>query len=130
MTYSLTALAFAATLATMNLYPSNPPTEQHAEPLAQPVAIRTLAVAFTRPIPAELDETERHALGQRVYLRSCVNCHGIQPRELADADAQRFVANVLEGSSTMPALGFKLDAAEVELAQAYVALCSRDYNAC
>ncbi len=129
MTYSLTSLFAAATLATVSLYPSEPPAAQH-DTLSQPVEIQTPAVAISRPQPAELDHAERLALGQRVYLRSCVNCHGIQPRELADADAQRFVANVLDGSGRMPALGFKLDATEVELAQAYVTLCSRDYGAC
>lgn len=80
--------------------------------------------------PATLDHQQRHVRGQRVYRRSCVNCHGIQPRDLLHADPESSVTAVLDGSGAMPALGFKLDAAEVSLALAYVAVCSRDYGAC
>jgi hypothetical protein len=37
---------------------------------------------------------------------------------------------VLEGRGAMPALGFKLEPAEVMVAQAYVALCSDNYSVC
>ena len=70
------------------------------------------------------------ASGRRGYRRSCVHCHGIQPKGLRYQDRSRFIDAVLNGSGQMPALDFKLTAREVELIRRYVAGCAPDYQRC
>jgi mono/diheme cytochrome c family protein len=91
------------------------------------------------PPPVETDfsalaaDEERQAQagqGARTYRQSCVHCHGIHPAGLAYEDPLRFRRAVLEGRGEMPALGFKLTAAEVEGVRRYLARCAAEAQAC
>jgi mono/diheme cytochrome c family protein len=120
---SLTLSSLTSLIAAPESTPSEPD-------LAQPAALFAPAPAATLPDPAALSDAERLDWGRTVYRRSCVGCHGIQPQGLAHEDRERFAASVLDGRGEMPALGFKLEPAEVMVAQAYVALCSANYSVC
>jgi len=68
--------------------------------------------------------------GQRGYLHSCTHCHGVIPRDLAYDNPQHFVEAVRNGQNEMPALGYKLNAVEVEMIRLYVASCGADSRSC
>ena len=121
-----TRLALAVTTLLLGL-------GNHAEQSSCPTAValerapQKIVTATTSQIVAP---TNTFALGQRGYRRSCVHCHGIQPKGLRYQDRSRFTNAVLHGSGQMPALGFKLTAREVELIRRYVAACAPDYQRC
>lgn len=125
----IASLTFSA-LGTLLATPDQESTEQVMTRSPVMSTTRTTDTVQLEPDPASLSEPERLAWGRKVYRRSCVSCHGIQPEAMVHDNTSRFVASVLEGRGEMPALGFKLNAAEVTVAQAYVAVCSRDYNIC
>jgi mono/diheme cytochrome c family protein len=69
--------------------------------------------------------------GKQGYQRSCVGCHGLmKPDHLPYHDSQRFIEIVRNGDNTMPALGFKLNAVEVEMIRIYLQHCADDPEVC
>lgn len=79
---------------------------------------------------ADMDRDQRLDWGQRVYRRSCINCHGVQPVGMAHDDPESFTRTVLDGGVEMPALGFKLSATEAQVTRLYVARCQTSYSSC
>lgn len=76
-----------------------------------------------------LPEVLQH--GERIYWRSCVNCHGVRPAALRSADQpQRFIETVRGGSGEMPALGYKINAVEAEMVRWYLSECTRQLRMC
>lgn len=128
-TLLIASLTFSA-LSTLLVTPDQESMEQETTRNPTMAVTQPAEPPDLEPDPASLSEQERLAWGRKVYRRSCVNCHGIQPEGMAHDDPRRFIASVLEGRGEMPALDFKLNKAEVTVAQAYVAVCSRDYNIC
>ncbi len=69
--------------------------------------------------------------GERIYWRSCVNCHGIRPEGFRLVDqSQHFVETVRGGSGDMPGLGYKLNAVEAEMVRWYLGECTRQLRMC
>ena len=97
----------------------------HVDTAAAPAATSNSVSTLAEP-----GGTERIALGQRAYRRSCVHCHGITPKALPHRDAERFLQVVMDGRNEMPALGFKLTAQEVATMRAYVAQCAANSLTC
>jgi mono/diheme cytochrome c family protein len=123
-------LIASLTLSSLGTLIASPDSTPNTPDLTEPAALFAPAPAASLPDPATLSDAERLDWGRTVYRRSCINCHGIQPQGLAHENPQRFASSVLDGRGEMPALGFKLEAAEVTVAQAYVAVCSDNYSVC
>lgn len=114
-------------LLTLALVPD--PATQPPEPDGPSVHVASSAIEKIEIDGYSLPEVLQH--GERIYWRSCVNCHGIQPpRFSAATQPQRFVETVRGGSGDMPGLGYKINAIEAEMVRWYLGECTRRQRMC